>query len=181
MTFGAFERQRCLEIIYDEWREGSGIVKSKDVYQRLNAEGIYPPDGAMDSLLRSLEDRGLVNAAKMLGRDAISQHGNMWITRVADHTVEELWQFASILRDVAQGNTPIEDAQAEVQINLPDLAPLTRELGRTRNVQVRLAIIQWLLAIIGWVLVAQNVDISDVNLNIDTDVEVNIEHGNPTP
>jgi hypothetical protein len=175
MTFTAQERQRCVEIIYDEWEKGSGIVKTKDVYQRLNAEGIYPPDWAMESLLKSLEGEGVIRAAKMLGRDAIAQHGNMWITRVANHTPDELRRFASILQDVVRGETNIEDAQAAVQIDLPDLAPLTRELARTRNVNLRIAFIQMLLTLIGWLIATQTVAIDEVDVEFAPDINITYE------
>ena len=179
MTFEYAERQRCIEIIYDEWTKADGVVKTEDVYERLRAEDIHPPPGAMDALLTSLEQQGLINTAKLLGREAIAQHGNMWITRVAERTPEELQQFAAILRGVVQGHTNIEDAQAAVQVEIPELAAFTRELVRTRNVQVRMAIINWTIIIIGWLLVAQNVHIYIENFAPDVDVTIEQDQPNP--
>jgi len=84
MTFQYAERQRCIEIICEEWTKGIGVVKSREVYERLTAEGINPPQGAMDAFLISLEQQGLINAARMLGEAAIAEHGNLAITYVSD-------------------------------------------------------------------------------------------------
>jgi hypothetical protein len=84
MAFQYAERQRCIEIICEEWTKSIGVVESRDVYERLMDEGINPPPGAMDALLTSLEQQGLVNAARMLGEAAIAEHGNMAITYISD-------------------------------------------------------------------------------------------------
>ena len=84
MAFEYAERQRCIEIICEEWTKGIGVVESRGVYERLREEGINPPPGAMDSLLTSLDQQGLINAARMLGEAAIAEHGNMAITHVSE-------------------------------------------------------------------------------------------------
>jgi hypothetical protein len=84
MAFEYTERQRCIEIICEEWIKGIGVVESRAVYERLRDEGINPPLGAMDALLTSLDQQGLINAARMLGEAAIAEHGNMAITYVSD-------------------------------------------------------------------------------------------------
>ncbi len=84
MTFEYAERQRCIEVICEEWTKGIGVVESREVYERLKDEGINPPPGAMDALLTLLDQQGLINAARMSGEAAIAEHGNMAITRVSD-------------------------------------------------------------------------------------------------
>ena len=84
MAFEYTERQRCIEIICEEWTKGIGVVESREVYERLSEEGINPPPGAMEALLTSLDQQGLINAARMSGEAAIAEHGNMAITYVSD-------------------------------------------------------------------------------------------------
>ena len=78
------EKQRCIEIICEEWTKGIGVVESREVYERLRAEGINPPPGAMDALLTSMAQHGLINASRMSGEATIAEHGNMAITYVSD-------------------------------------------------------------------------------------------------
>ena len=73
-----------MEIICEEWTKGTGVVESKDVYARLQEEGITPAEGDMDAFLQLLESQGSIRAAKMHGRDEIAKHGNMAITDVSD-------------------------------------------------------------------------------------------------
>lgn len=84
MAFEYAERQRCIEIICEEWAKDTGTVETKDVYARLQDEGITPPSGDMEAFLILLESEGQIRAAKMLGRDEIAKHGNMVITAVSD-------------------------------------------------------------------------------------------------
>jgi hypothetical protein len=84
LAFEYAERQRCIEIICEQWTKGIGVVESREVYERLIDEGINPPPGAMEFLLTSLDQQGLINAARMLGEAAIAEHGNMAITYVSD-------------------------------------------------------------------------------------------------
>lgn len=83
MTFEYAERQRCIEIICEEWAKDTSVVESKDVHARLQDEGITPPSGDMDALLALLKSQDLIRAAQMLGRDEIAKHGNMAITAVS--------------------------------------------------------------------------------------------------
>jgi hypothetical protein len=84
MAFEYAGRQRCIEVICEEWTKGIGGVESREVYERLREEGINPPPGAMDALLTSLDQQGLLNTARMVGEAAIAEHGNMAITYVSE-------------------------------------------------------------------------------------------------
>ena len=94
---------------------------------------------------------------------------------------DEMKRYYAILRDTLESDTSVEETQARVQVEVPGLAPLTEEIARTRNVKVRIAFMQMILAIIGWLLISQNVDVHDVNVDIAPDIDVTIEQDNPTP
>jgi len=88
---------------------------------------------------------------------------------------DALIRYAEILREtIGSGGAGVEEAQTTVQHELPELAALTEEIGQTRNTQVRLFLLKVILTIIGWILVAQSVDINDVNVNIDIDQQVDL-------
>ena len=60
---------------------------------------------------------------------------------------------------------------------------MTEEIGRTRNTQLRMFLIKVVLTIIGWIIVAQSVNIQDVNGDLDVDldqlVDVTVEQDDP--
>jgi hypothetical protein len=96
-------------------------------------------------------------------------------------TLDELRRYAEILRATTASGTGVEEAQTTVRQELPELAALTEEIGKTRNIQLRMFLIKVVLTIIGWILVAQSVNIEDVNLDVDLDqlIDVTVEQDDP--
>jgi hypothetical protein len=99
-----------------------------------------------------------------------------------DVSNEELKQYQSVLFDTLRSVRSVEETQAIVRTEMPELAALTEEIAKTRNVNARIAFIKMILAIIGWILVSQNVDIeiSDVNLELSPEININMEQNDPS-
>ena len=73
-------RQLVWRVIDDEWDRmrppgGIGATDSRLVYDRLIAEGVDVPPGAMDEILQDLYDRGMITGPRSFGREAIQVHG----------------------------------------------------------------------------------------------------------
>ncbi len=73
-------RERVMEAIRTEWDErrpsGSvGTVDSKDIYERLVAEGVDVPRGAMARTLEKLRDEGRISGAPYHAPTEVSIHG----------------------------------------------------------------------------------------------------------
>lgn len=96
---------------------------------------------------------------------------------------DDLKQYQSVLFDTLRSVRSVEETQEIVKTEIPGLAALTEEIARTRNVNARIAFIQMVLAIIGWILVSQNVNvnISDVDLDISPEIDINVEQDDHTP
>jgi hypothetical protein len=105
------------------------------------------------------------------------------ITRLTapEVTLDELRRYAEILRATMASGAGVKEAQKSVRQELPELAALTEEIGRTRNTQLRIFLIKVVLTIIGWILVAQTVNIQDVNVDVDLDqlINVTVEQDDP--
>ena len=72
--------EKVMEAIRDEWYKtrisgGVGTVDSKDVYERLIAEGVDVPQGAMKSILEKLRDEGRISGAPYHDPAGIPIHG----------------------------------------------------------------------------------------------------------
>ncbi len=72
--------EKVMEAIRDEWDKtripgGVGTVDSKDVYERLIAEGVDVPQGAMKSILEKLRDEGRISGAPYHDPAGIPIHG----------------------------------------------------------------------------------------------------------
>ena len=66
--------------IEDEWdgtrpEGGVGTTDSKDVYDRLLAEGIQVPPGAMNDILADFHSRGLITGRGYTDREGMTIHG----------------------------------------------------------------------------------------------------------
>ena len=96
-----------------------------------------------------------------------------------ERTTDELRRYHEILNNTLESITNIEDAQATVRVEIPELAALTEELAEKRNTDAWIAFIKMLIAIIGWLLVSQNIEIQDVN--VAPHVDITIEQDDPTP
>ena len=73
-------KERVMEAIRAEWEKtrpsgGVGTVDSKDVYERLIAEGVDVPQGAMESILEKLRDEGRISGAPYHAPADIPIHG----------------------------------------------------------------------------------------------------------
>ena len=73
-------KERVMEAIRAEWEKtrpsgGVGTVDSKDVYERLIAEGVDVPRGAMESILEKLRDEGRISGAPYHDPAGIPIHG----------------------------------------------------------------------------------------------------------
>ena len=73
-------KERVMEAIRAEWDKtrppgGVGTVNSKDVYERLIAEGVDVPRGAMESILEKLRDEGRISGAPYHDPAGIPIHG----------------------------------------------------------------------------------------------------------
>src|SRR5215204_2043118 len=80
-----------------------------------------------------------------------------------ERTTDDLQRYYSVLANaLLESNTGVEEAQETVRVEIPELAAYTEELAKKRNTDAWIAFIKMLLAIIGWLLVSQNVEIQDV-------------------
>jgi hypothetical protein len=73
-------KEGVMEAIRAEWDKmrpsgGVGTVDSKDVYERLIAEGVDVPQGAMEIILEKLRDEGRISGAPYHAPADISIHG----------------------------------------------------------------------------------------------------------
>ena len=73
-------RERVMEAIQAEWDKtrrpsGVGTVDSKDVYERLVAEGVDVPRGAMESVLEKLREERRISGAPYHAPMGIAVHG----------------------------------------------------------------------------------------------------------
>ena len=73
-------KERVMEAIRAEWDKtrpsgGVGIADSKDVYERLIAEGVDVPQGAMGSILEKLHDEGRISGTPYHDPAGIPIHG----------------------------------------------------------------------------------------------------------
>ena len=73
-------KEKVMETIQAEWDKtrlpgGVGTVDSKDVYERLIAEGVDVPQGAMKSILERLRDEGQISGAPYHDPAGIPIHG----------------------------------------------------------------------------------------------------------
>lgn len=92
-----------------------------------------------------------------------------------ERTTEELRSYYSVLAGVLQSDEDVEASQATLRVEMPELAVFTEELAKKRNIDAWIAFIQMLVAIVGWLLVSQNVQIGDVEVapRIDITIESN--------
>ena len=85
MNLASYEgRQRFIKILCEEWAKGTRIVESKDLYQRLQREGITLDPREIHSFLRSLEMAGYIYGPGFLDTDATDVHGEFVITHIDD-------------------------------------------------------------------------------------------------
>jgi hypothetical protein len=73
-------RQLVWRVIDDEWDRmrppgGIGATDSRLVYDRLIAEGVDVPPGAMDEILQDLYARGMITGPRSFGREDMRVHG----------------------------------------------------------------------------------------------------------
>jgi hypothetical protein len=90
-------------------------------------------------------------------------------------STNDLKQYQTVLIDTLRSVRSVEETESIVRVEMPELASLTQEIATTRNVHIRIAFIKMILAIIGWLLVSQSVNINDVNLNLNPDVDLTID------
>lgn len=71
-------------IIYDDYGVGHQNIDSEEIYDKLVAKGINPPELAMADVFDSLKKRGLIKGPAKMNRDAAHKHGAysiMWVSR----------------------------------------------------------------------------------------------------
>lgn len=71
-------------ILYSDYGTGNQSIDSADVYDKLVAKGINPPEMAMADVFDSLKKRGLIKGPAFHNREAAHKHGAyaiMWISR----------------------------------------------------------------------------------------------------
>lgn len=96
-----------------------------------------------------------------------------------ERTTDELRRYYAVLSAALEDDKDVEASQATVRVEIPELAALTEELAKKRNTDAWIAFMKMLLAIIGWLLVSQNVEIQDVY--IVPQIDLTFEQDQPTP
>lgn len=90
-----------------------------------------------------------------------------------ERTTDELRRYYSVLTDaLAESDTGVERAQETVRVEIPELATFTEELARRRRTDAWIAAMNVLVAIVGWLLMSQSVDIQDVEIAPQVDITI---------
>lgn len=83
MPFEFAEKKRTIEILCDEWDEGTGTVDSEIVYDRLVSEGFDIPNHSMNTFWLQLKEvNGMISGPMAHDREGAETHGAMTITGV---------------------------------------------------------------------------------------------------
>jgi len=96
-----------------------------------------------------------------------------------ERTTHELKRYLASLNQALDSGSSVEEAQATVRVEVPELAALTEEMAKRRNTDAWIAAMKVLVAIVGWFLMSQSVDIQDVNIAPHVDITIQQDH--PTP
>jgi len=62
-------------------------LESKTLYKTLTAEGWEIPAGAMDKILKNIEEEGIIRTSTSVDRDEVEKHGGRKIWAVNDHQI----------------------------------------------------------------------------------------------
>jgi hypothetical protein len=71
-------------ILYNDYGTGNQSIDSAEIYDKLIAKGINPPERAMAEIFKSLKDRGLIKGPGRLDSEGARKHGAwdiMWVSR----------------------------------------------------------------------------------------------------
>ena len=72
------------DILYNDYGVGDQNIDSAEIYDKLVAKGIDPPENAMADVFDSLKKRGLIKGPAKLNSEAARKHGAydiMWVSR----------------------------------------------------------------------------------------------------
>lgn len=98
-----------------------------------------------------------------------------------ERTREELSRFAEILQTVVTGESTVEEAQDTVRVEIPELAPLTNELAKTRNANWQQFWIKVILTVISILFASQSANFEDVEINLEDAINITVEQESANP
>jgi hypothetical protein len=144
--------------------------------------GIYASDGATAIALEGNSSQCPVCGHWARVPDGIFNFLNntIEVVQAPDQTIDDLSRFGAILRDLRARNASVDEVQEAIRQEASQFASLADLLPRNRaELYAFLALIIAAIQALQSATSGVDVDISDVNLNVDSIVEITVEHQDP--